>query len=367
MSRAILELAGRLAGEGRPYALATVVRREAPTSAQVGDAAIILPDGTFRGWVGGSCTRPTVVREALAALADGRARLIALDPDPSATREEGVTVLPMTCHSRGRVDVYIEPVLPAPKLVVFGVTPVARALARLGAAMGWTVTAVDPDADRETFPDAAEIVAGPDAAADGGADGGPAPSGGPLYAVVATQGQWDEGATRRALAMSPRWLGVVASRRRFEEIRVAVEGAGTEPAAVAGIANPAGLDIGARSAGEIAVSILAQIVRDARAVAPEAVVGPGGEGGGFEGEAPDAASAPRESEAGRGGLPLHPFGGGAPAGEAGEVDVVCGMRVIPGPGAPRVEYEGRTYWFCCGHCREAFASDPAAHATAARS
>lgn len=336
----MLELAGRLAGEGRPYALATVVRREAPTSAQVGDSAIILPDGTFRGWVGGSCTRPTVVREALAALADGQARLVALDPDPSATREEGVTVLPMTCHSRGRVDVYIEPVLPAPTLVVFGVTPVARALARLGGAMGWTVTAVDPDADRETFPDAAEIVAGPDATADGRADRRPARTGGPLYAVVATQGQWDAGATRRALALSPHWLGVVASRRRFEEVRATVEGAGAEPAAVAGIANPAGLDIGARSAEEIAVSILAQIVRDARAAAPEAA-----------GETGDAT----------------PSAPGGPAAEAGEVDVVCGMRVIPGPGTPRAEYEGRTYWFCCGHCREAFASDPAAHSAAARS
>lgn len=349
MNHRLLEVAARLAAERTPYALATVVRREAPTSAQVGDAALVTADGGFHGWVGGSCTRPTVVREALAALADGEPRLIALDPDPGARRADGITVLPMTCHSRGRVDVYIEPMLPTPALYVFGVAPAARALARLGAAMGYEVTAVDPDADAETFPDAAEVLQTLEARGPRGPSPGEAPARTLRFAVVATQGQWDERATEQALALAPDYLGVIASSRRFEEIREYLRREGVDAKAIGRISNPAGLDIGARTAEEIALSILAELVRTMRAR-----VARGSAGAGVADPAGPAARPARPAAE----RTLHL----ATAVPAGVVDPVCGMTVIIGPGTPSVEHGGRAYHFCCGHCRERFLRDPAAHA-----
>ncbi len=362
MNPRLLEIASRLAAERIPYALASVVRREAPTSAQVGDAALVTADGRCLGWVGGSCTRPTVVREALAALADGEPRLIALDPDPAAPRPDGGRVLPMTCHSRGRVDVYIEPILPAPALYVFGVAPAARALARLGAAMGYRVTAVDPDADADAFPDAAEVRETLDVR-EGRADAGAVGARAPRFAVVATQGQWDEGAAAQALGLHPDYLGVIASARRFDEIRAHLRGAGFDADAIARISNPAGLDIGARTAEEIAVSILAEVVRTLRGAAHE----PADEDAvtaAMDAEPATAATAepaaskpiPRAGAGPERALPL------AGAGPVEAVDPVCGMAVVVGPGTPRVEHEGRIYHFCCGHCRERFLRDPAAHA-----
>jgi xanthine dehydrogenase accessory factor len=151
MRRELLDLAAELARRGEPFALATVVARKPPMSAQVGDMALVTRDG-FQGWVGGSCTRPTVTAEARQAIEDGRPRLVCLDPDPESQRRPGLSVFPMTCHSGGSVEIHIQPVLPAPRLLVYGVAPTARALARLAKAMGYAVYAVDPVADASAFP-----------------------------------------------------------------------------------------------------------------------------------------------------------------------------------------------------------------------
>src|ERR1700720_192722 len=134
MRRDLLILAADLARREEPFVLATVVRRQPASSTQPGDTAIITPDGGFQGWLGGSCTRPTVVREALRALSDGAPRLIALSPDPEADRRPGVEVFPMTCHSGGSVDISIEPVMPPRRVRSFGSCPVGRAASRLGKA-----------------------------------------------------------------------------------------------------------------------------------------------------------------------------------------------------------------------------------------
>ncbi len=151
------------------------------------------------------------MREALAALADGMPRLIALSPDPAKDRRPGVLVFPMTCHSGGTVDIYLEPVLPPSRFLVFGVSPVARALSRVAAAMGFAVDVADPAAERAMFPDADRLWT---------EASGPAPSrGGSPFAVVATMGERDEEAVLAALAAEPEYLGVVASAKRFAQIR----------------------------------------------------------------------------------------------------------------------------------------------------
>ncbi len=312
MRHDLLILAAELVRREERFALATVVRRQPASSSQPGDGALITADGQFHGWLGGSCTQPTVVREALAAMSDGAPRLIALSPDPAAERRPGILVFPMTCHSGGSVDIYLEPVLPASRFLIFGVSPVARALARLARAMDFTVDVADPAADRETFPDAQRIWT------EGGA---PAASGSRPFAVVATMGERDEEALLAAIAADPAYLGVVASAKRFAQIRDAVAGRGASAEVLARVKNPAGLDIRARTPEEIAVSILAEVVQVRRA---------------------------RAGEAG---------GAGEPAARE-ERDPVCGMTVEVASARHVAEVGGRTYYFCCGGCRERFLAAP---------
>lgn len=312
MRRELLDLASDLARRGEPFALATVVAREPPISAQVGDMALVTRD-SFHGWVGGSCTRPTVTAEARKALEDGQPRLISLDPDPESQRRAGLSVFPMTCHSGGSVEIHIQPVLPAPRLLVYGVAPTARALARLAKAMGYTVCAVDPVADSSAFPDADVVATDPAALRLDR-------SSVPVFAIVATQGQWDEDALRAALAHDPDYVGVVASPKRFGEMRATL--AGTVPeAALSRIRNPAGIDIGAVAPEEIALSILAEIVKEQRAAA--------------------SRPAPRERAASE---------------EAR--DPVCGMSVRVAEAQHVAQHGGREFYFCCAGCRERFLLSP---------
>jgi xanthine dehydrogenase accessory factor len=184
VERDLLRLAAALVERGEPFALATVVGRKAPSSATVGDALLVTDGGEVRGFVGGSCTRPTVVEQARLAIADGHPRFIVLSPDPQDPAHPGAAIFPMTCHSGGSVEIHIQPVLPPPRLLVYGLTPTARALVRLGAAMGYRVAAVDPGGDRATFPEAEAVYAETRAVP-------PAPRGTETFAVVATHGEWD--------------------------------------------------------------------------------------------------------------------------------------------------------------------------------
>jgi xanthine dehydrogenase accessory factor len=316
----LLHRAAELTRKREAFAIATVVRREPASSAQVGNTAVIEETGAFHGWLGGSCIRPTVVREAVAAIRDAAPRLISLTPTPDAERRPGVTALPMTCHSGGSVDIFIEPVVPAPRLLVFGVSPAAQALARLGAVMGYAVDAIDPEADRATFADAERVL--PEFRAPDFADR-PGSQKRRLFAVVATLGQRDEEATMNALSIDPAYVGVVASRKRFAQIADTLAGRGVSRDALARVTNPAGIDIGARAPEEIALSILAEIVR-LRHAAVDVV---------------DVA------------VP-------AAAVFAEERDPVCGMTVSPVDATHHVDHAGRTFYFCCGACCERFLASP---------
>ena len=311
----LLILAAELARREEPFALATVVRRQPASSSQPGDGALITAQGEFHGWLGGSCTQPTVVREALRALADGMPRLIALSPDPRKDTRPGIIVFPMTCHSGGSVDIYLEPVLPPDRFLIFGVSPVARALSRVVKAAGFAVDAADPEADRAAFPEADRLWAEL-----------PLPErrkGGRPFAVVATMGERDEEAVQAAIAMDPVYLGVVASGKRFGQIRDTLLARGASPEALARVKSPAGLDIGARTPEEIAVSILAEVVQ-LRRKAAEAGAPP----------EPDRAAAREEK------------------------DPVCGMMVAVAGARHTAEVGGRRFYFCCGGCREKFLAGP---------
>src|SRR5262245_19388415 len=254
MQRDLLRLAAELADRGEIFALAMVVDRHAPASARVGDACIVTELGDVHGFVGGSCTKPTVVEQARLAMQDGRSRLIVLSPDPNDPAHPGAAIFPMTCHSGGSVEIHIQPVLPPPRLLVYGLTPTARALVRLGRAMGYRVIAVDPAGDAATFPEAEAVFT--EALAVPGASPGTE-----TFAVVATHGEWDEEAVLGTLEHSPTYVGIVTSARRAEELRefldkrVPPERRELLPR----LHLPAGLRIGAQGGEEIAVSILAEI------------------------------------------------------------------------------------------------------------
>jgi xanthine dehydrogenase accessory factor len=321
----LLHLASDLARRGEAFVLATVVQRERPSSARVGDAALVTQGGAFHGWLGGSCTQPVVVREALRALADGQPRLIALSPDPGAERRPGVEAFPMTCHSGGSVDIYIEPQLPAPRLVVFGLSPVAQALTRVARAMGYSVDAVDPAADRAAFPEADRVFTSLDEPLL--RQRAPA-TGATLAAAIATMGEGDEAAVGAALDLDPAYLGLVASRRRFAAIRETLVAGGTPAAVLERVKCPAGLDIGAHSPAEIAVSIMAELVQRVH-----------------------ARPAPARARE----LPVA-------AGEAR--DPVCGMMVTVAGARHTASHAGRTFYFCGAGCREQFLGSPESYAAA---
>ena len=284
----LLQKAADLTRRDEPFVLAVVVSRRPASSAQPGNMALITAAGTFEGWLGGSCTQPTVVREAQRALADGQPRLLVLTPEPETERRPGVDVFPMTCHSGGSVEIYLQPVLPAPRLVVFGDSPIARALSALGSAMGYSIGAPD------------------------------SPTTSPLYAVVAAMGEGDEEAIRAALALHPSYLGVVASSKRFAQMRETLLAQGVSAEALDAIHCPAGIKIGAKAPEEIALSVLAEIVEQKRAEKPEEEV-----------PAPITA-----------------------------LDPICGMTVDVATAKHTAEHAGRTWYFCCGGCRTRFLAEP---------
>ncbi|HKK08403.1 MAG TPA: XdhC family protein [Gemmatimonadota bacterium] len=323
--RGALREAAERASRGEAFVLATVVGRGAPSSARPAQRAIILPDGTLRGFLGGSCIEPVVRKEALEALAEARPRRVVLAPEGAAgtgagpaSSEPDVHSHPMTCHSGGSVEIFLEPCLPAPVLDLYGDSPVIGALEAMAEPLGWVVR-------RRRAP-------GP---GDGDAD--PSGDGPPRAAVVATMGVWDEEAAGRALAEGAPWVGLVASPRRTGEVRRRLAERGVPAERLERLVGPAGLDLGAETPAEIAVSILAEMVERHLATAPADA---------------EAAAAPPEGSAGPGRE------------EHVTVDPVCGMEVDPATSRVTLVLDGTVYHFCCEGCRDRFRADPAAYGAA---
>jgi xanthine dehydrogenase accessory factor len=242
--------AKELEANSESYVLATVIRAIAPTSAKPGDKAVITAEGVVHGWIGGSCAEPTVKKEAELALTDGACRVVQITPDPNLPNDrEGLVVVPMTCYSGGELEIYLEPHRAKRELVVFGNSPVAQALVELGVAVGYKVTVVDTT-ERPPLEGAAVITSldevelkRPDEAA----------------IVVATHGVFDEDAIARSVELTPAYLGVVASPQRFSSLGGSMLRRGVSREAWANVDGPAGIDIGATTAQEIAVSVIAAI------------------------------------------------------------------------------------------------------------
>ncbi len=284
-----------LAASGDPFAVATVTWRRGPSSGKGGSKAVIHPDGRVEGWLGGACAEPTVVRHALEALQDGAPRLLVLGESDA---RPGVVTVSMACASEGAMEVFVEPVLPAPDVWVVGRSPAVQTLATLATAIGWTAHVLD---------DVSLDLSGV----------------GPRSAVVvATQGHYDEPAVQAALATPAAYVGLVTSSKRAAGVLVWLREQGVGDADVARLRAPAGLDLGATAHQEIAVAILAELVA-LRAMPSSAP--------------PVAVSVPDQA-----------------------LDPVCGMTVDVATARFRSEVADGVVYFCAAGCKRAYDADPGA-------
>lgn len=344
-SDAVLEQASRLRAEGRPFALVTVVRCESPTSARPGAKAVVDAAGTIDGWIGGGCAQPAVIDTVKKALQDGQARLIRVSPTKGARAGEGIIDFGMTCHSGGTLDIFIDPILPRPALLIIGASPSAQALASLGQRAGFDITAAFPGASVELFPDAVQVVDGLDVDA--------LKCGSPPFVVVATQGKRDEAGLEAALATGSPWIAFIASERKANKLRSYLKDRGHDAARVDAIVSPAGVEIGAVTYEEIALSVLAGVVRARRlegmgSLAAHEDSVPRASAGGGSGATVDAEAASSDAQAAEPGTATDP---------------VCGMRVDVATAEYHSAYQGQTYYFCCAGCQHSFDKSPGQYLT----
>ncbi|MCF6511580.1 YHS domain-containing protein [Blastococcus sp. MG754427] len=300
----VADLAAELSRSREPFVQATVVRAQKPASAHAGDTALVRADGRIDGFVGGTCAESSVREYGLMTLATNEPVLLRIVPGEQLPRstEEGAVTVANPCLSGGSVEIFLEPRVPAPRLLVVGDSPIAQALAALGGPLGFDAVAVPGER--------AEPAAG-DAAL-----------------VVASHGRGEEPALTAALRLGVPYVGLIASRIRGAAVLAALD---VPDELRARVHSPAGLDLGGRTAAEIALSVLAEIVRERRAAERHAADRP----------APPAGTGPARA-----------------------VDPVCGMTVAAVDATPRAEVDGVTTWFCCPGCRTRFLEDPARYAAA---
>lgn len=291
----VLQHALEMARRGEEFVLATVVWREGPSSGQHGSRAIVTPDGHVIDWIGGACAEPVLIREAHRVLAQGQSRLLALGTSEQfGDVPQGMTAIAISCQSEGALQIFLEPVIPVPHLVVVGRSPMARTLCQLARDLDWN----------------AELIDGSDFSA--GAVGTHS------IVIVATQGHGDEDVLEQALGGTPVYLGVVGSARRGEALRGYLSDRGFAPEVLEAIRVPVGLDLGPTSHREVAVSVLAELV---------------------------SLRAAGQLRAARAGPP-------APVAEA--TDPICGMTVTAAGTSFPLVVDAETYYFCCVGCRDQF-------------
>jgi xanthine dehydrogenase accessory factor len=256
----VLEQAALRQAKGQTFALATVVRTVSVTAAKAGAKALIGQDGSIEeGWIGGGCARAAVIKAARQCMADGQSRLVSIAPKDAlaelgaAAGEErgGVFYAKNSCPSQGTMDIFVEPVLPSPRLLILGASPVAVALAKLAPSMGFAVTVAAAPEEHQRFDMGVSRVESFPPPSEAGDD---------AFVVISTQGAGDRAALKSAAGMNARYRAFVGSRRKAETLRSELAKEGVSEEALAAIKAPAGLDISAISADEIALSILAELV-----------------------------------------------------------------------------------------------------------
>lgn len=256
----VLDLVNNMKARGEPFALATVVRTVSLTAAKAGAKAVILSDGTMTaGWIGGGCARSNVLKAARQSLSDGQPRLISVQPKDvleeqglkAGDAQDGVLYANNMCPSHGSMDIFVEPILPRPQLYICGASPVAVAISAIAPRMGFFVSVCAPSADHALFDGVDRLI---------GAYEIPPESGGNRYVVVSTQGRGDTAALKSALSSPSVYVAFVGSRKKASVLKEELAAAGIAPSILETLHAPAGLDLGAITPDEIALSIMAEMV-----------------------------------------------------------------------------------------------------------
>jgi xanthine dehydrogenase accessory factor len=297
----LLERAVELRAKGEAFVLATVVAYRRPQSAKPGSKAIISQDGTVTGWVGGGCVQPIVIREAQKVLEQGKPNLIIISPDSTHPGWEGVKEYLMTCQGGGSLEIYLEPMLPRPEMIIFGQSPVAQVLAQLGKILDFNVVVGDADNQIQSH----------------------------SYVVVATMGDGDEEALAAVAGSKASYIGFVASKEKSSKLFQQLKGKGISEQDLKRIKSPAGLELGAESLPEIAFSVMAEIMQLNRQQKTSA-----------------------ETEKAK-----------MPVLEIREaIDPICGMTVDLKTSKYSSTHDSKKYFFCCLSCKETFEKSPAQYA-----
>jgi xanthine dehydrogenase accessory factor len=322
-----LEQMVMLRKKGEPFVLATVVRIEKPTSAKPGAKAIITQDGALNGWVGGSCTEPSVKKEAVKALQEGTPRLLRLCPPEKMSDQEqyGVSEMKITCMSGGTLEIYLEPYLVQPHLLVIGHQALAEALVTQAKSLDYAVTVVTENPAPGQFFQADRVITGLDFTK---VDYYPN-----TYAVIASHGNYDELALEAVLQSKAAYVALVASKKRSESILAYLQQDQVPQEQIDRIKYPAGLDIGAMTPPEIALSILAEIIQVHRR----------GHGNGNPVHVNETIHEDEESQKKE---------------EEEAIDPVCGMTVEIGSTSLSATYQGKVYYFCSAGCQRKFTAQP---------
>jgi xanthine dehydrogenase accessory factor len=364
MAKDLLELAHEFRHGGEAFALATVVWRRAPSSGKVGYKALVTSNGDVSGWVAGACTEPLVVRQSMKALADGEPRLLLIGaPEDLETRaRDGLLTFPTSCASEGALEIYIEPHLPTPQLVIVGRSPVVDTMATLANGLGWRTVIVDDEGGSLSDHSAADEVWNSLDLKAAGVNSG-------SYVVVATLGHYDEDALEAALETDAAYIGLVASRKRAGTVIEFLKGNGVSEEQLARIKAPAGLDLGRIKHEEMAVAVIAEIVqRKAQAGNTGASSGPMHKKAETDSTLQLPAAETKPVEAPKKAEPAGASNGSAARqaaaapvaaeGPAEAIDPVCDMTVTVKGARYHTEHDGRTYYFCCPACRKLFQEDP---------
>lgn len=300
----IQDQCNELRAREEPFVLATVVAYKSPQSAKPGSKAIIKNDGSQIGWVGGGCVQPIVLREAKQALQTGKPKLLTISPDAPREDWKGVESYRMTCEGGGSLEIYLEPYLPKPQLVIVGRSPVAQTVAHLGHLLDFKVVVADPEATSESFPEADVILTDLSSVRAQISDSS--------YVVVATMGNGDEEGLLAVVGTRPKYLGLVASEKKSKGLFEYLLETGTTPEDIGVITCPAGIELGSETLPEIALSVAAEITRLRRA----------------------AAAKPSEPQV--------------------AIDPICGMSVDVDNAKYTSVVGSETIYFCCLRCKETF-------------
>ncbi len=307
-----------------PAAMAMIVRREAPSSGKPGDKAVITQKGEVKGWIGGGCTKGIVIKESLEAIHDHKPRLVSIMPSGPSEDIPGVKYYKMTCQSGGSVDIYIEPIMPTTHLLILGRSHIAQALAKIAKATGYKVSVISDQADEDMFAGVDKLGMLADFHEDMVT--------GNTFIVVCTQGENDALSLEKAIKAKPNYLAFVSSRKKANSIFMGLKKTGVPIEELAKIKTPAGIDINAKIPEEVAISILAEIIKEKR------------------------VEDPKTDE-----VNISELDASTTLGDDFYINPVCKIPVQKSTAKHILEHNGEKVYFCCDGCKESFEKEPEAY------